>query len=83
MKVLSLKSNKQFLVALAIAFSFILTINFFVPLDAYANAGQVQQKITNAGNIVKTILSSLVVLAGICAGLFIVIKRMKDADNAR
>ena len=46
-----------------------------------ADKGQVQQKITDAGNIIKGILSSIIVLVGICVALWIIIKRLPDADN--
>lgn len=51
------------------------------PEIVFASAGQVQAKLTNAANVVKGILTALVVLVGICAALFIIIKRMPSADD--
>lgn len=51
------------------------------PVQVLAAAGQVQTKLTNAANVVKGILTALVVLVGICAALFIIIKRMPSADD--
>lgn len=48
----------------------------------YAVDGKdVQKKLTDAATIIQGILSGLVVLVGICVSLFIIIKRMPDADN--
>lgn len=44
---------------------------------------EVQKKLNDAGNVVKGILTGLVVLVGICVSLFIIIKRMPDADDPR
>lgn len=51
------------------------------PEIVFASAGQVQSKLTNAANVVKGVLTALVVLVGICAALFIIIKRMPSADD--
>lgn len=51
------------------------------PVQVFAAAGQVQTKLINAANVVKGILTALVVLVGICAALFIIIKRMPSADD--
>lgn len=48
-----------------------------------ASGGQVQSKLTQAANTVQSILTGLVVLVGICVALFIIIKRMPDADDPR
>lgn len=44
---------------------------------------EIQSKLNNAGNTIKGILTGLVVLVGICVSLFIIIKRMPDADDPR
>lgn len=46
-----------------------------------ADAGQVKAKITNAGNIVKGVLTGIVVLVGVIVSLFIIIKRMPSLDD--
>lgn len=51
------------------------------PEIVFASAGQVQFKLTNATNVVKGVLTALVVLVGICAAFFIIIKRMPSADD--
>jgi len=48
-----------------------------------ADAGQVQSKLTQAANTVKSVLTALVVLVGIVVALWIIIKRMPDADDPR
>ncbi|HDB3993348.1 TPA: hypothetical protein O6S24_002003 [Staphylococcus aureus] len=69
---------------LAVVSTFLfLGLLLFTNVAFGADAGQVEKKVTNAGNIIKGILSGLIVLAGVCVGSWIVIKRMKDADNAR
>ncbi len=55
--------------------------SFITPEIVFASAGQVQAKLTNAGNVIKGVLTALVVLVGICAALFIIIKRMPSADD--
>lgn len=59
----------------------IVVCYFITPEIVFASAGQVQAKLTNAANVVKGILTALVVLVGICAALFIIIKRMPSADD--
>lgn len=61
--------------------SAILLVIVSEPVQVLAAAGQVQTKLINAANVVKGILTALVVLVGICAALFIIIKRMPSADN--
>ena len=48
-----------------------------------ADGGEVQSKLTQAGKTIQGILTGLVVLVGICVALFIIIKRMPDADDPR
>ena len=48
-----------------------------------ADGGEVQSKLTSAGKAIQGILTGLVVLVGICVALFIIIKRMPDADDPR
>lgn len=48
-----------------------------------ADGGEVQNKLTQAGKTIQGILTGLVVLVGICVALFIIIKRMPDADDPR
>ena len=48
-----------------------------------ADGGEVQSKLTSAGKTIQGILTGLVVLVGICVALFIIIKRMPDADDPR
>lgn len=47
------------------------------------SASEVQSKLTDAGNTVKSVLTGLVVLVGIVVALWIIIKRMPDADDPR
>lgn len=61
--------------------SAILLVIVSEPVQVFAAAGQVQMKLINAANVVKGILTALVVLVGICAALFIIIKRMPSADD--
>lgn len=48
-----------------------------------ADAGQVQQKVNNAATVVQGVLTGLIVIVGICVSLFIILKRMPDADDPR
>ncbi|MDV7740283.1 CagC family type IV secretion system protein [Leuconostoc mesenteroides] len=48
-----------------------------------ADGSEVQSKITNAANTIKGILTGIVVLVGVCVALFIIIKRLPDADDPR
>ncbi|WP_105957317.1 CagC family type IV secretion system protein [Apilactobacillus quenuiae] len=48
-----------------------------------ADGGQIKGKLTQAGKTIQGILTGLVVLVGICVALFIIIKRMPDADDPR
>jgi len=48
-----------------------------------ADGGEVKSKLTHAGKTIQGILTGLVVLVGICVALFIIIKRMPDADDPR
>ncbi|GAB6093667.1 MULTISPECIES: CagC family type IV secretion system protein [Lactobacillaceae] len=48
-----------------------------------ADGGEVKSKLTSAGKTIQGILTGLVVLVGICVALFIIIKRMPDADDPR
>ena len=62
---------------------FISLGSFFVlnPVFVSANASQVEAKLQNAGNVVQSILTGLVVLVGVCVALFVIIKRLPQADN--
>ena len=53
------------------------------PVLADASAGQVQSKITNVAHVVQGVLTGLNVVVGICVALFIILKRMPDADDPR
>lgn len=70
------KMRLAFGTALALVICLVVT-----PEIVFAAAGQVQAKLTNAANVVKGVLTALVVLVGICAALFIIIKRMPSADD--
>ena len=70
------RTRLAFGTALALVICLVVT-----PEIVFAAAGQVQAKLTNAANVVKGILTALVVLVGICAALFIIIKRMPSADD--
>lgn len=48
-----------------------------------ADGGEVKSKLADAGKTIQGILTGLVVLVGICVALFIIIKRMPDADDPR
>lgn len=52
-----------------------------VKMNVLASGTDVQGKITNAANTVKGILTGIVAIMAICVSLFIIIKRMPDADN--
>ena len=53
------------------------------PVLADASAGQVQSKITNVAHVVQGVLTGLIVVVGICVALFIILRRMPDADDPR
>ncbi|QHK46545.1 CagC family type IV secretion system protein [Staphylococcus aureus] len=74
-----LKSKKIAIVSTLLVFGLLL----FTNVTFAADAGQVEQKVNNAGNIIKGILSGIIVLVGVCVATWISIKRMKDADNPR
>ncbi|MFT8813689.1 MAG: CagC family type IV secretion system protein [Oenococcus sp.] len=65
----------------------IVTLGYVLLMNAQlafaADAGQVKSKLTDAGRTIQGILTGLVVLVGICVALFIIIKRMPDADDPR
>lgn len=65
------------------ATTMISLVSFFVlnPVFVSANASQVEAKLQNAGNVVQSILTGLVVLVGVCVALFVIIKRLPQADN--
>ncbi|OHX26525.1 conjugal transfer protein [Streptococcus iniae] len=46
-----------------------------------ADKGVVEQKLKTAGTTVQQILTGLVVIVGICVSLWIIIKRMPNADD--
>lgn len=48
-----------------------------------ADGGEVKSKLASAAKVVQGVLTGLVVIVGICVALFIIIKRMPDADNPR
>lgn len=62
-----------------LAFATVMTL----PEVAYAatTGAQVETKLTNAANIVKGILTGLIVLVGVIVALFIIIKRMPSMDD--
>lgn len=52
------------------------------PNVAYASsAGEVQSRLTEAGNTIQQLLTGLIVIVGICVALWIIIKRMPSADD--
>ncbi|MCM3755986.1 CagC family type IV secretion system protein [Sporosarcina aquimarina] len=67
----------RFAFSTALALLFCLAV---IPEIVFASAGQVQAKLTNAANVVKGILTALVVLVGVCVALFIIIKRMPGKE---
>ena len=48
-----------------------------------ADGTDIQGKLTTAANTIKGILTGIVVLVGVCVALFIIIKRLPDADDPR
>lgn len=50
-------------------------------ISVFADATEVQSKITNAANTIKGILTGIVCVVAVCVSIFIIIKRMPDADN--
>lgn len=44
-------------------------------------ATNVETKLTEAAKTIQSVLTALVVIVGICAALFIIIKRMPSADD--
>lgn len=73
--------NKKNVTALGLsAYTFLFNVQMVLADDKGA---EVQKKLNDAGNVVKGILTGLVVLVGICVALFIIIKRMPDADDPR
>ncbi|WP_057871019.1 CagC family type IV secretion system protein [Liquorilactobacillus ghanensis] len=48
-----------------------------------ASGSEVQGKISKALQTIQGILTGIVVLAGVCVALWIIIKRMPDADDPR
>ncbi|KGI00290.1 CagC family type IV secretion system protein [Oenococcus oeni] len=60
---------------------YLALMNFQV---VYAASGsEVESKLKSATKTVQGVLTGLVVLVGICVALFIIIKRMPDADDPR
>lgn len=51
------------------------------PTVAYASAGEVQSRLTEAGNTIQQLLTGLIVVIAICASLWIIIKRMGSTDD--
>lgn len=75
------KQNVKFSLVFGTALAMMICL-VVTPEIVFASAGQVQSKLTNAAaNVVKGVLTALVVLVGICAALFIIIKRMPSADD--
>lgn len=73
--------NKKNVTALGLsAYTLLFNVQMVLADDKGA---EVQKKLNDAGNVVKGILTGLVVLVGICVALFIIIKRMPDADDPR
>lgn len=73
--------KKKMATALGIsAYTLLFNIQMVLADDKGA---EVQKKLNDAGNVIKGILTGLVVLVGICVSLFIIIKRMPDADDPR
>jgi len=61
------------------AFLFFLQIGTF---NVMATSGdQIQGKITAAMTVIQGILTSIIVIVGICVSLFNIIKKMPDSDN--
>lgn len=48
-----------------------------------ADGGEIKSKLSEAAKTIQGILTGLVVLVGICVALFIIIKRLPDADDPR
>lgn len=58
------------------------TASILLPETVYgASAGEVQSRLTTAGNTIQTLLTGLIVMVGIVVALFIIIKRMPSADD--
>lgn len=74
------KQHGKMRLAFGIALTLVICL-VVTPEIVFASVGQVQAKLTNAANVVKGVLTALVVLVGICAALFIIIKRMPSADD--
>lgn len=71
-----MKKNRKTLIGISLVGFFMMN-----PVLASANAAQVEAKLQSAGNIVQSLLTGLVVLVGVCVALFIIIKRLPQADN--
>lgn len=71
-----MKKNRMAAIGTSLAGFFVMN-----PVLASANAAQVEAKLQNAGNVVQSMLTGLVVLVGVCVALFIIIKRLPQADN--
>lgn len=52
-------------------------------LSVSANAGEVSNKLNQAGNQIQSILTGLLVLVGVCVALFIIIKKLPIIDDPR
>lgn len=74
------KINKSLTTSLVTAGYLMLTN---VQMVFAADGGQIQSKLTSAANTIKGILTGIVVLIGVCVALFIIIKRLPDADDPR
>lgn len=77
------KDFKNIFSGLVATYTFLMT-NLYVfaaTTGGDGGASNISAKLTTAGNTVKTVLTGLVVLVGICVGLFIIIKRMPSADD--
>lgn len=66
-------TNNTKATSLVLGTAIIVVCYFITPEIVFCLSEQVQAKLTNAANVVKGILTALVVLVGICAALFIII----------
>ncbi|CUR64595.1 CagC family type IV secretion system protein [Leuconostoc gasicomitatum] len=78
------KLSKEMIVSTVTTIStvgYLILVN--APVAFASDASEVQSKLTDAGNTIKGVLTALIVLVGICVSLWIIIKRMPDADDPR
>lgn len=78
------KNNVKGIVATVTIASYSLLLNAQTTFaETTTKADTISDKLNTAATTVQTILTSLVVVVGICASLFIIIKRLPDADDPR